>query len=44
MEKLADAQIAELVKQLARSHFDVEEGVERIIWVKKWQHPGCATD
>jgi len=34
MEPLTDTQIAELVRQLTRSHFDIEEGVERIIWVK----------
>ena len=34
MEPLTDIQIAELVRQLTRSHFDIEEGVERIIWVK----------
>jgi hypothetical protein len=34
MEKLTDTQIAGLVQQLTRSHFDIEEGVERIIWVK----------
>lgn len=34
MEKFTDSQITELVRQLTRSHFDLEEGVERIIWVK----------
>jgi hypothetical protein len=35
MEKLTDTQIGALVRQLVRSHFDLEEGIERIIWVKK---------
>jgi hypothetical protein len=34
MEKLTDAQVADLVRQLVRNHFDLEEGIERIIWVK----------
>jgi hypothetical protein len=34
METLTETQVAELVRQLTRSHFDIEEGVERIIWVK----------
>ncbi len=31
MEKLTDAQIVELVRQLTCSHFDLEEDVERVI-------------
>jgi len=27
-------QIEELVRRLAREHFDLEEGIERVIWVK----------
>jgi hypothetical protein len=34
MEPMTDTQVTELVRQLTRSHFDIEEGVERIIWVK----------
>lgn len=33
METLTVTQRDELVQQLARSHFDLEEGIERIIWV-----------
>lgn len=32
MEKFTDMQREELVRQLVRSHFDLEEGIERIIW------------
>lgn len=33
MAKLTDTQIDELVRQLTRSHFDLEEDVERIMGI-----------
>jgi len=34
METTVGTYPVEMVRQLARSHFDLEEGLERIIWVK----------
>jgi hypothetical protein len=34
METSTAVQREELVRQLMRSHFDLEKGIERIIWVK----------
>jgi len=39
MEKITDTHVDDLVRQLARSHFDLEEGIERIIWVKNGNTP-----
>jgi len=34
MERLTDTQVDGLVQRLVHDHFDLEEGIERIIWVK----------